>query len=145
MITERTVPEPTTDSVVQVLGRLVDTVKTSSVFGQPIEYGDRVVIPCSNMSVNLGMGFGSGPVIIGSDQEKRRMGGGGGGGGGAMGRPMAIIVMSKESVSVQPIPDVTRIVITALATAALTLMWFSRLMGGVQKKLPLVRLRKMLK
>ena len=144
MITERTVPEPTTDSVVQVLGRLVDTMKTSSVFGQPIEYSDRIVIPCSNMSVNLGMGFGSGPVIQDSDQEKRRMGGGGGG-GSAMGRPMAIIVMSKDGVSVQPIPDVTRIVVTALATAALTLMWFSRLMGGVQKKLPLIRLRKMLK
>ena len=63
-----------------------------------------------------GFGFGGGS---GSDPGKgdSGVGGGGGGGGTAMARPVAIIEVTPDgSVTVSPVIDFTRILLTVLAT-----------------------------
>jgi uncharacterized spore protein YtfJ len=123
MITEEKAQAPLVDPTGQALSQLVTTARADTVFGHPVERGDTTVIPCSEIAVGLGMGSGSGPV----DEKGNQTGGGSGGGGGARGRPVAAIVITKEGVRVEPIFDLTRIVLASLTTGAFMLVWVGRL------------------
>ena len=74
------------------------------------QVGDRVVIAAAAIERAGGFGFGAG-----SDGDDPTSGGGGGGGGGsAQARPVAIIEVTSEGISVRPVLDFTKIGITAL-------------------------------
>ena len=123
MITEENVQAPLIDPTGQALSRLVITASADAVFGQPVVNGDTTVIPCSEVAIGMGMGSGSGPV----DEKGNQTGGGSGGGGGARGRPVAAIVITNEGVRVEPIFDLTKIVLASLTTGAFILLWVGRL------------------
>ena len=123
MITEENVQAPLIDPTGQALSHLVITASADAVFGQPVVNGDTTVIPCSEVAIGMGMGSGSGPV----DEKGNQTGGGSGGGGGARGRPVAAIVITKEGVRVEPIFDLTKIVLASLTTGAFILLWVGRL------------------
>jgi len=142
MITEEKARTPITDSTEQVLGRLVTTARADTIFGQPVERGDTTVIPCSEVAIGVGMGSGTGPV----DEKGNQTGGGSGGGGGARGRPVAAIVITKEGVHVEPIFDLTKIVLASLTTGAFILFWAGRLffMKGNRKGPSFSQLRRVI-
>ena len=123
MITEDKVQVPLVDPTEQALSRLVATARADAVFGQPVVSGDTTIISCSEIAIGMGMGSGSGPV----DEKGNPTGGGSGGGGGARGRPVAAIVITKEGVRVEPIFDLTKIVLASLTTGAFILLWVGRL------------------
>ncbi len=123
MITEEKVQAPLVDPTEQALSKLVATARADAVFGQPVVSGDTTVISCSEIAIGMGMGSGSGPV----DEKGNPTGGGSGGGGGARGRPVAAIVITKEGVRVEPIFDLTKIVLASLTTGAFILLWLGRL------------------
>jgi uncharacterized spore protein YtfJ len=123
MIEEEKARAPMADPVAQVLSRLTNAARADSIFGQPVERGDATVIPCSDVTVGLGFGTGSGPT----DAQGNQTGGGSGGGGGARGRPIAAIVITREGVRVEPILDLTRIVLATFTTGAFMLFWIARL------------------
>ena len=123
MITEEKVQAPLVDPTEQALSRLVATARADAVFGQPVVSGDTTVITCSEIAIGMGMGSGSGPL----DEKGNPTGGGSGGGGGARGRPVAAIVITKEGVRVEPIFDLTKIVLASLTTGAFILLWVGRL------------------
>jgi len=123
MITEEKVQQPPIDSTEKALSQLVTTARADAVFGQPVVSGDTTVISCSEIAIGMGMGSGSGPV----DEKGNPTGGGSGGGGGARGRPVAAIVITKEGVRVEPIFDLTKIVLASLTTGAFILLWLGRL------------------
>ena len=123
MITEEKVQAPLVDPTERALSQLVTTARADAVFGQPVVSGDTTVITCSEIAIGMGMGSGSGPV----DEKGNPTGGGSGGGGGARGRPVAAIVITKEGVRVEPIFDLTKIVLASLTTGAFILLWLGRL------------------
>ena len=123
MITDQNVQAPPVDPTEQALSKLVVTASADAVFGEPVVNGDTTVIPCSEVFMGMGMGSGSGPV----DEKGNPTGSGSGGGGGARGRPVAAIVITKEGVRVEPIFDLTRIVLASLTTGAFILLWVGRL------------------
>ena len=123
MITEEKEQAPLVDPTGQALNKLVTTASADAVFGQPVVNGDTTVIPCSEVSIGMGMGSGSGPV----DEKGNPTGSGSGGGGGARGRPVAAIIITKEGVRVEPIFDLTKIVLASLTTGAFILLWVGRL------------------
>ena len=123
MITEEKVQAPLVDPTGQALSQLVATARADAVFGQPVVSGDTTVISCSEIAIGMGMGSGSGPV----DEKGNPTGAGSGGGGGARGRPVAAIVITKEGVRVEPIFDLTKIVLASLTTGAFILLWVGRL------------------
>jgi len=123
MITEEKVQAPLVDPTEKALSQLVATARADAVFGQPVVSGDTTVISCSEIAIGMGMGSGSGPV----DEKGNPTGGGSGGGGGARGRPVAAIVITKEGVRVEPIFDLTKIVLASLTTGAFILLWVGRL------------------
>jgi uncharacterized spore protein YtfJ len=123
MITDQNVQASPVSPTEQALSKLVITASADAVFGEPIVNGDTTVIPCSEVAMGMGMGSGSGPM----DEKGNPTGGGSGGGGGARGRPVAAIVITKEGVRVEPIYDLTKVVLATLTTGAFILLWVGRL------------------
>src|SRR5260370_41549820 len=123
MITDENVQAPRVDPTEQALSKLVITVSADAVFGEPVVNGDTTVIPCSEVAIGMGMGSGGGPV----DENGNPTGSGSGGGGGARGRPVAAIVITQEGVRVEPIFDITKIVLASLTTGAFIMLWVGRL------------------
>lgn len=95
------------------LDRVFGDLAADKVFGME-QVGDRIVITAAAIERAGGFGFGAG---AGSDADRPdATGGGGGGGGGGTGqaRPVAIIEVTADGVSVRPVLDYTKIGITAL-------------------------------
>jgi len=133
MIDEKIAQPDATGSVKQVLSQLVSSANVDAVFGRPIERDGATVIPCSEIAVGFAMGSGTGPV----DERGNPTGAGSGGGGGSQGRPIAVIVMTKEGVRIEPVLDLTKVVLAAFTTGAFMLFWFGRLTGlGRKDKSP---------
>lgn len=108
--------------------RLMETGVVDMVFGEPVEHGDTLIIPCSEsftvMGMGAGSGYGRGPSKsseAGSppEAEGEGSGGGGGGGGRTFARPVAVIVASPEGVRVEPIVDVTKLALAALTAVGM--------------------------
>ena len=125
MIDEKIAKPAVKGSVEQVLSQLVSNATVDTVFGRPIERDGATIIPCSEIMVGFGMGSGTGPV----DERGNPTGQGGGGGGGSQGRPIAVVVMSRDGVRVEPVLDLTKVVLASFTTGAFMLFWFSRLIG----------------
>jgi uncharacterized spore protein YtfJ len=108
------------ESVTTIPEKISQIAGARGVFGEPVQKDDTLVIPCAELAVGMGMGVGSG-------SEDNESGGGGGSGGGTRGRPVAAIVITPHRVYVEPILDVTKVVLAALTTAAFMAAWISRL------------------
>jgi uncharacterized spore protein YtfJ len=125
MIDEKITKPAATGSVEQVISQLVSNATVDTVFGRPIERDGATIIPCSEIMVGFGMGTGTGPI----DERGNPMGGGGGGGGGSQGRPVAVIVMTKDGVRIEPVLDLTKVALASFTTGAFMLFWLGRLFG----------------
>ena len=107
-----------------ILERLFSAAHTSAVYGQPIQQGQYTVITASEIAAGGGFGFGRGvgPSTSGAaatgETPKPVGGSGGGGGGGSTARPVATIIIGPDGVKVEPVVDVTKIVLAALTTWA---------------------------
>jgi len=123
MITDENVKAPLADPTEQALSKLAITASADAIFGEPVVNGDTTVIPCSEVVIGMGMGSGGGPV----DENGKPTGSGSGGGGGARSRPVAAIIITQDGVRVEPILDLTKIVLASLTTGAFILLWIGRL------------------
>ena len=123
MITDENVQATPVDPTEQALSKLVITASADAVFGEPVVNGNTTVIPCSEVVLGMGMGSGGGPV----DENGNQTGSGSGGGGGARGRPVAAIIITQDGVRVEPILDLTKIVLASLTTGAFILLWVGRI------------------
>lgn len=105
-----------------VAGRAVEGLTTvlgeaapGTVFSEPRQVGDTLLITASAWERAGGFGFGNGG---GTDAEGAGgQGSGAGGGGGSQGRPVAVIQITSTGVKVTPIIDFTKIGVTLLLAA----------------------------
>jgi len=123
MITDENVQATPVDPTEQALSKLLIAASADAVFGEPVVNGNTTVIPCSEVVIGMGMGSGGGP----SGENGNSTGSGSGGGGGARSRPIAAIIITQDEVRVEPILDITRIVLASLTTGAFILLWVGRL------------------
>jgi uncharacterized spore protein YtfJ len=101
---------------IALMKKSIEAGHVRAVFGDPITQGERTIITAAEVSHGLGYGVGGGygDGGAGSAEEADVMsgaGGGGGGGAGAMARPIAAIIVEPEGVRVEPIVDVTKVVL----------------------------------
>jgi uncharacterized spore protein YtfJ len=96
--------------ITEGLESLTGPLTVRDVFSSPHEIGDRIVITAASVEKAGGFGFGAG-----GDADESG-GGGGGGGGNVQGRPVAVIDVGPEGVTVHPVLDVTRIGVAVIAT-----------------------------
>jgi uncharacterized spore protein YtfJ len=151
-ITQERVPlNSIVGTVQQSLGQLFRTSHPQVVFGEPIEFGETKIIPCTEVTVNMGFGGGGGTDLTSDAQsegatksvnpdgkQSPAAGHGGGmgigGGGSTRSRPVAIIVVTPGGVSVQPIIDVTKVILTAITTGGMALLTMRFLIRALIRK-----------
>ncbi len=110
------VAEP--DATTLLFESLIDAVGVETVFGEPVRADGRLIIPVAETSV--GGGFGGVQFATPEGVERREVRvplASRGGGGGASTRPVAIVVVTPDQVKVQPVLDMNRLALTAMATA----------------------------
>jgi uncharacterized spore protein YtfJ len=136
----------------QILEKFVETARPSSVFAPPLTAGDYTVITASEVYAGMGVGFGGGggsaptaseepigdqsPAEPSAGEEELPPGGvgyGGGGGGVTLGRPVAVITIGPDGVSVEPIVDATKIAVAFFTTLGAMALMFSRMSKMSQK------------
>lgn len=103
--------------------RAQSSASIDNVYGQPITYGDSVVVPVASVSQFFGLGLG-----VGTDQRAAGQEGGLGGGGTARvkARPIALAEIMPEGVDVHPIIDENRALTAGLLFAAWAVVWAAR-------------------
>lgn len=72
-------------------------LNTKTVVGEPITVGDNTLIPLVSVGFGFGVGAGQGA------EPKKGSGKGGGTGGGGGVKPVAMIIVNKDGVRVEPI------------------------------------------
>ncbi len=82
-----------------VRGVLSRTALRDAVVSKPLSAGEQQVLVLSDVRVALGAGGGTGA----SAAKRMASGTGGGGGGGAKARPVAVLVVDKGQVRIEPI------------------------------------------
>ena len=81
------------------LEEIEKVLTTRTVVGEPITIEDRTLIPL----ISVGFGFGAGGGSGKAEAKQKGEGEGGGTGGGAGVKPVAIIIIDKEGVRIEPI------------------------------------------
>jgi uncharacterized spore protein YtfJ len=124
---------PASNTVQTTLDKFLRAATVEAVYSSPVGQGENMVIPAAEVlsivGFGVGLGGGRGPM----DTENRGSGGGGGG-GRVVAHPVAAIIMSPTGVRVEPIVDVTKIVIAVFTTLGFMASLFTR-MGKRRPKL----------
>ncbi len=81
------------------LGEIEKVLSTKTVVGEPVVIEGITLIPLIKAGFGFGAGAGSGK---GEDKQKGE-GSGGGTGGGAYVKPIAVVVITKEGVKIEPV------------------------------------------
>lgn len=101
--------------VEQLFGTAISEIErmlnTKTVVGEPIKVEDSTLIPL----ISVGFGFGAGGGE-GNDPSKGAGTGGGTGGGGGV-KPVALIIINKDGVRVEPIKSSTGSALEKIAEA----------------------------
>lgn len=131
-----------------LVGKLFSVAQPGAVFSKPIMAGDKTVITASEVSVGMGFGYGGGGGTeteavegeVSQDGSQREqdvsggLGGGGGGGGFSKARPVAVITIGQKGVQVEPIVDVTQIVLAFFMMLGSMLMMFNKMRKATKGK-----------
>ena len=111
------------NEMLQRLGEsLGSTASVKSVFGDPIQVGEKTVVPVASVTFGFGAGFGSGRGTDRSIADGRE---GGGGGGGVRAVPAGALEITESQTRFIPFYD-TRWLATAFATGVLFGAFFWR-------------------
>ncbi len=105
------------DVVENTLDTFLAAANVDSVYGEPVQHGDNLIIPAAEVVSVLGFGVGEGGEG-GSENEENAGGSGGGGGGRTFSRPVAVIIATPEGVRVEPVVDVTKIALAVWTAMA---------------------------
>ena len=125
------VPDPSSavNTVQTTLDKFLTAANVEAVYGPPVSQGENVVIPAAEIlsAVGFGLGMGGGSQNSTEAENAGGSGGGGGGGGRVLARPVAAIIISPTSVRVEPIVDVTKIVLAVFTTFGFMAAMFTRM------------------
>ena len=108
-----------------------DTRKQASVdavFGTPIESDGRIVIPIASATYGFGLGVGVGESSTSTEGEEVSSGSGGGGGGGYIVRPLAVAVIDRDGVRIDPIVNEERLALAGILMGAWSVFWLGRVL-----------------
>lgn len=117
---------PNQQAANELMARLFDISKPEAVYSEPVTVGDYTVINALELTAGMGVGYGGGGGISAkedastgkesAENSDAGFGGGGGGGGSTMARPVASIIVGPDGVRVEPIFDITKIIVTFFTT-----------------------------
>ncbi len=119
------------------IDRLLEAARPEAVYGEPLAVGDSQVFTACETLAALGFGFGLGGAETAespdeapeADEGEAQSGSGGGGGGGGMstGRPVAIVRVDAQGVTVEPVVDITKIALAAFTALGAMFVMFAKM------------------
>jgi len=120
---------PAMNTVQTTLDKFLAAADVKAVYGPAVSQGENVVIPAAEVLSIVGFGVGLGGGQGPADTETVGSGGGGGGGGGGrvLARPVAALILSPTGVRVEPIVDVTKIILAVFTTFGFMAAMFTRM------------------
>ena len=116
------------------MDKFLSAANIEAVYGPPLREGENTIIPAAEVLSIAGFGLGAGSGSDGTG-ENENTGGGGGGGGRVLSRPVAAIVISPAGVRVEPIVDVTKIVLATFTTLGFMVATLARMQNTKPRKL----------
>jgi uncharacterized spore protein YtfJ len=134
-----TLAEKREEQLSRVLEKIYSAAQPGAVYSEPVTAGNYTVITASEIAAGGGFGSGLGfglPTTppkqqgetSGREAQPTNSGGGGmGGGGGSSGRPVAIIIIGPDGVTVKPVVDVTKIALAGVTAWGTMLMLLRRM------------------
>ena len=88
------------DSLVKTtLGEIEKVLSTKTVVGEPITIQGATLVPL----ISVGFGFGAGGGSGKAETKQKGEGSGGGTGGGAWVKPIAVVIVDKQGIRIEPI------------------------------------------
>jgi len=129
-------PNQAVNTMQTTLDKFLNAASVEAVYGPSVSQGENMVIPAAEVLSIVGFGLGSGGGSQGdAEDENEGSGSGGGGGGRVLARPVAAIVLSPAGVRVEPIVDVTKIVLAVFTTLGFMVAMFTRMSRTKQPRL----------
>jgi uncharacterized spore protein YtfJ len=125
--------------------RLFDAASHEAVFAEPIAAEGQTVIGAAEVMLAVGMGGGGSfkmdqqPVAVDlvEDEEGEQAAGsddfGGGGGGWGLSRPVAIIVIDRNGVRVEPVVDATKVALAGITAFGSMMFMLARMWGAARR------------
>jgi uncharacterized spore protein YtfJ len=123
--------DKTREQTAAMVEKIFAAAQPGAVYGQPVASETYTVITAAEVTSGggFGMGIGLGPpsrpggtaaaaADAAQPEDRQTGGGGGGGGGGSMGRPVAVIAIGPDGVTVRPVVDVTKVALAGLTAWA---------------------------
>mgnify|MGYP005837903339 CR=1 FL=1 len=123
---------PPGDATTLFIEALASAVGVETAFGEPVTVGERVIIPAAETAMGGGVGIVHFPE--GQRPPARVIRATSGGGGGASTRPVAAVVVTPQGVRVEPIFDLSRVVLTGIASTAGFLQGLLAFVRAVRKR-----------
>lgn len=122
------------DIVMARADRLLDTARPEAVFAAPVTAEGRTVIAAAEVLAGAGFGGGGGSSPASEGQaEGQNVGMGSGVGGFAQSRPVAVIVIDRDGVRVEPVVDATKLGIAALTVFGSMFFFLARMLRGSKR------------
>ena len=119
------------EDIFQAIEEMRDKASVSAVFGEPVEVGERTIIPVADIKYGFGLGYGEGPAKSDEGEEPSAAGQGGGAGGGIAARPVAVLEITDDGVKVKPVMDEGRIALAGIFTGAWFIFWTAKTLKAI--------------
>lgn len=121
------------DAVMARADRLFDTARPAAVFAEPVTVDGRTVIAAAEVLIATGFGGGGGGPSPAAEAAPTSGGMGAGLGGFAQSRPVAVVIIDRDGVRVEPVVDATKLGIAALTVLGSMLFFLARMLGGSRR------------
>ena len=122
-----------TTPTLEPIETILDRMRVTTVFGEPIREGNVTVVPVAEVRVNFGYGYGSGEGPTGNGDQPSGQGGGGGVGAMGVARPRGYLRITADGVRFEPIINQGRIALAGIFLAAWIVFWVSKTIWEAQR------------
>jgi uncharacterized spore protein YtfJ len=120
----------TLNRLFDLVGEIQEKAAVEAVFGPPTEVEGKIIIPIGQVAYGFGLaGAATAPASEAAEPSESAEEGvpsGGGGGGGLTVQPLAVLEVTPEATTLQPIVDEGKIARTAILAGAWIVFWLAR-------------------
>ena len=108
------------DELFTRLDELQKSANVNAVFGQPVQTGEKTVIPIATVRYGFGLGFGE------QEESPSEVNSGGGGAAGAIAKPLGLAEITPESTRVEGIVDEQIVLRGGMLLGAWSIFWVAK-------------------
>jgi len=116
---EKPVRKDHIDELFTRLDELQKSANVNAVFGQPVQVGEKTIVPIASVAYGFGLGFGE------QEKEASEVNVGGGGGAGAIAKPLGLVEITPESTRVETVVDEQRVIRAGMLLGAWSIFWIA--------------------